>query len=74
MRINRSRRESPSSKARSGPATSSASARLGRAHHIAFWLGERQVLHATDRAGTGRVLEEPLDNARGDHEIRFVRL
>jgi len=46
----------------------------GRVHHIAFWLGEGQVLHATDRAGTGRVLEEPLDNARGDHEIRFVRL
>jgi hypothetical protein len=45
----------------------------GRAHHIAFWLGEGQVLHATDRAGMGGVLEEPLDNARGDHEIRFVR-
>jgi gamma-D-glutamyl-L-lysine dipeptidyl-peptidase len=46
----------------------------GRAHHIAFWLGDGQILHATDRAGTGRVLEEPLENARGGHEIRFVRL
>jgi cell wall-associated NlpC family hydrolase len=45
-----------------------------RAHHIAFWLGEGRILHATDRAGTGRVLEEPLENARGEHEIRFVRL
>jgi cell wall-associated NlpC family hydrolase len=45
-----------------------------RAHHIAFWLGEGRILHATDRAGTGRVLEEPLENARGEHEIRFVRM
>ena len=46
----------------------------GRAHHIAFWLGGGQILHATDRAGTGRVLEEPLENARGEHELRFIRL
>jgi cell wall-associated NlpC family hydrolase len=45
----------------------------GHARHIAFWLGEGMILHATDRAGTGRVLEEPLENARGEHEIRFVR-
>jgi gamma-D-glutamyl-L-lysine dipeptidyl-peptidase len=45
-----------------------------RAHHIAFWLGEGRILHATQREGTGRVLEEPLDNARGQHELRFVRL
>jgi len=44
------------------------------AQHIAVWLEEGRILHATDRVGTGRVLEEPLDNARGDHEIRFVRL
>jgi hypothetical protein len=43
-----------------------------RAHHIAFWLGEGRILHATQREGTGRVLEEPLENAQ--HELRFVRL
>jgi gamma-D-glutamyl-L-lysine dipeptidyl-peptidase len=46
----------------------------GQAHHIAFWLGEGRILHATQREGTGRVLEEPLDNARGQHALRFVRL
>jgi gamma-D-glutamyl-L-lysine dipeptidyl-peptidase len=46
----------------------------GQAHHIAFWLGEGRILHATQREGTGRVLEEPLEKARGQHEIRFVRL
>ena len=46
----------------------------GRAHHIAFWLGEGRILHATQREGTGRVLEEPFEQARGQHEIRFVRL
>jgi cell wall-associated NlpC family hydrolase len=46
----------------------------GRAHHIAFWLGEGRILHATEREGAGCVLEEPLENARGQHEIRFVRL
>jgi gamma-D-glutamyl-L-lysine dipeptidyl-peptidase len=45
----------------------------GKAHHIAFWLGEGRILHATQRDGTGKVLEERLDNARSDHEIRFVR-
>jgi cell wall-associated NlpC family hydrolase len=46
----------------------------GQAHHIAFWLGEGRILHATQREGTGRVLEEPLENARSKHQIRFVRL
>jgi cell wall-associated NlpC family hydrolase len=46
----------------------------GQAHHIAFWLGEGRILHATQRKGTGRVVEEPLEHARGQHEIRFVRL
>jgi cell wall-associated NlpC family hydrolase len=46
----------------------------GKAHHIAFWLGEGLILHATQREGTGRVLEEPLESARSQHEIRFVRL
>jgi gamma-D-glutamyl-L-lysine dipeptidyl-peptidase len=46
----------------------------GRAHHIAFWLGEGRILHATQREGVNSVLEEPLENARGQHELRFVRL
>lgn len=46
----------------------------GEAHHIAFWLGEGRILHATQREGTGHVLEEPLENARGQHLVRFVRL
>lgn len=46
----------------------------GSATHIAFWLGEGRILHATQREGTSKVLEEPLDNARSEHEIRFVRL
>jgi gamma-D-glutamyl-L-lysine dipeptidyl-peptidase len=46
----------------------------GRARHIAFWLGEGRILHATQREGVNRVLEEPLENARGQHTLRFVRL
>jgi gamma-D-glutamyl-L-lysine dipeptidyl-peptidase len=46
----------------------------GAAHHIAFWLGEGRILHATQREGTGRVLEEPFEQARGQHQIRFARL
>jgi cell wall-associated NlpC family hydrolase len=44
-----------------------------KAHHIAFWLGDGRILHATQREGTSRVVEEPLENARSDHEIRFAR-
>ena len=46
----------------------------GKAHHIAFWLGDGRILHATQREGTSKVLEEALENARSDHEIRFARL
>jgi cell wall-associated NlpC family hydrolase len=45
----------------------------GAAHHIAFWVGEGRILHATDREGVGGVVEEPLENARGDHELRYAR-
>jgi gamma-D-glutamyl-L-lysine dipeptidyl-peptidase len=45
----------------------------GRAHHIAFWLGDGRILHATDRDGVNAVVEEPL--AKGDdRRIRFARL
>ena len=45
-----------------------------RAHHIGFWLGDGLVLHASGREGVDAVVEEPLANARGEHEIRFARL
>jgi gamma-D-glutamyl-L-lysine dipeptidyl-peptidase len=45
-----------------------------RADHIAFWLGEGRILHATSRDGVGAVVEEPLENARGEHAVRFGRL
>jgi cell wall-associated NlpC family hydrolase len=45
-----------------------------RADHIAFWLGEGRILHATSREGANAVVEEPLANARPEHEIRYRRL
>jgi cell wall-associated NlpC family hydrolase len=45
----------------------------GRAHHIAFWLGDGRVLHATAREGVNAVVEEPLENVAA-RPIRFVRL
>jgi cell wall-associated NlpC family hydrolase len=45
-----------------------------RAHHIAFWLGEGRILHASGRDGVGAVVEEPLADARAEDEIRYVRL
>jgi gamma-D-glutamyl-L-lysine dipeptidyl-peptidase len=45
-----------------------------RADHVAFWLGEGRILHATGREGVNRVVEEPLAHARGDGDIRYYRL
>jgi cell wall-associated NlpC family hydrolase len=45
-----------------------------RAHHIAFWLGDDRILHATGRDGVGAVVEEPLVDAGAGDEIRYVRL
>jgi gamma-D-glutamyl-L-lysine dipeptidyl-peptidase len=45
----------------------------GEAHHIAFWLGDGHILHATAREGVNAVVEEPLENVE-DRPIRFVRL
>ena len=45
----------------------------GRAHHIAFWLGEGRILHATGRDGVNAVVEEPLENV-GARPVRFARL
>jgi hypothetical protein len=45
----------------------------GEAHHIAFWLGDGQILHATAREGMNAVVEEPLANVEA-RPVRFVRL
>ncbi len=45
-----------------------------RADHIAFWLGEGRILHATGREGVNAVVEEPLENVQLEHELRFARL
>ena len=45
----------------------------GKANHIAFWLGEGHILHATARAGVNAVVEEPLDSV-DERPMRFVRL
>jgi gamma-D-glutamyl-L-lysine dipeptidyl-peptidase len=45
----------------------------GQAHHIAFWLGDGRILHATGRDGVNAVVEEPLENV-GAWPVRFARL
>jgi gamma-D-glutamyl-L-lysine dipeptidyl-peptidase len=45
----------------------------GEAHHIAFWLGDGRILHATAREGVNTVVEEPLANVAA-RPIRFLRL
>ena len=45
----------------------------GKAHHIAFWLGDGRVLHAAGRDGVNAVVEEPLQNV-GAGPVRFARL
>jgi cell wall-associated NlpC family hydrolase len=45
----------------------------GRADHIAFWLGDGRVLHATARDGVNAVVEEPLADVEA-RPVRFVRL
>jgi hypothetical protein len=42
------------------------------AHHIAFWLGEGRILHASAREGVNAVVEERLANVEA-RPIRFVR-
>jgi gamma-D-glutamyl-L-lysine dipeptidyl-peptidase len=44
----------------------------GEARHIAFWLGDGRILHATAREGVNAVVEEPLANVEA-RPIRFVR-
>jgi gamma-D-glutamyl-L-lysine dipeptidyl-peptidase len=45
----------------------------GEAHHIAFWLGDGRILHATAREGVNAVVEEPLDHV-DERPIRFACL
>jgi gamma-D-glutamyl-L-lysine dipeptidyl-peptidase len=45
----------------------------GRAHHVAFWLGEGRILHATEREDVSGVVEEDLDRARSGDPVRFAR-
>jgi cell wall-associated NlpC family hydrolase len=45
----------------------------GEAHHIAFWLGDGRILHATGRQGVNAVVEEPLEDLSVG-PVRFARL
>ena len=44
------------------------------ADHIAFWLSGGRILHATDREGVHRVLEEPEPDFLRARRRRLVRL
>jgi hypothetical protein len=44
------------------------------ATHVAFWLGGGRILHSTDRAGTGHVLEEQEPAQLRAIRRRIVRL
>jgi hypothetical protein len=51
----------------------------GEAHHIAFWLGDGCILHATGREGVNAVVEEGLEDvdarpiaSRGSLSSKFL--
>jgi gamma-D-glutamyl-L-lysine dipeptidyl-peptidase len=44
------------------------------ADHVAFWLGEGRILHATGREGVDRVLEEDEPEHYKRRRRKFVRL
>ena len=44
------------------------------ADHIAFWVGDGRILHATGRAGVERVVEEPEPAELRARRRRLVRL
>jgi gamma-D-glutamyl-L-lysine dipeptidyl-peptidase len=46
----------------------------GSADHIAFWLGDGRILHATGREGVDRVVEEQEPAELGARRRAFVRL
>jgi cell wall-associated NlpC family hydrolase len=45
-----------------------------RADHVAFWLGDGRILHATSREGVDRVVEEDEPESLRSRRRRFVRL
>jgi hypothetical protein len=45
-----------------------------RADHVAFWLGDGRILHATGREGVDAVVEEPEPQAYVPRRRKFVRL
>jgi cell wall-associated NlpC family hydrolase len=45
-----------------------------RADHVAFWLGDGSILHATGRDGVGAVVEEAEPESLRSRRRRFVRL
>jgi gamma-D-glutamyl-L-lysine dipeptidyl-peptidase len=63
----------PISKAEAKPGDLVCFGEPGRAHHIAFWLGDGRILHATTREGVNGVVEERLENVDAG-PARFVRL
>ena len=46
----------------------------GPADHVAFWLGEGRILHATSREGAGAVVEEQEADALRARRRRALRL
>jgi cell wall-associated NlpC family hydrolase len=46
----------------------------GDADHVAFWLGDGRILHATGRQGVTRVVEEQEPEAYRARRRRFFRL
>ena len=46
----------------------------GPADHIAFWLGDGRILHATGRDGVGAVVDEPEPEALAARRRKLVRL
>ena len=46
----------------------------GRTTHIAFWLGDGRILHATEREGANGVLEEPEPDELRVRRRRTIRL
>lgn len=44
------------------------------ADHIAFWLGDGRILHATGREGVGRVVEEEEPQELRSRRRSFIRL
>ena len=45
-----------------------------QADHIAFWLGNGRILHATGRDGVSRVLEEPEPEELARRRRRTIRM